>query len=83
MQEKFDNPKKKQAGAVSMIRRDGNKHALVGALIDLQFEELDNYTITKGSAVTAQNGDLIHTGQMAKYLNEDGNVSICGPLIRQ
>ena len=85
MQDKFANTQKKQAGAVSLIKRDTNNHPVVespdddpllSALLQLKFGDLQEFELTKGSGVTTQNGDLIHAGQLMKYLNEDGNVNI-------
>lgn len=64
------NEPKRRTGSVTMLERHQNKHpvlttqsedVILHALITLNVETyVENYSLTKGNAVTAQNKDLIH-----------------------
>ncbi|CAG2198651.1 unnamed protein product [Mytilus edulis] len=72
---------KRRAGSVTMLERHQNYHpilttqsedVILHALITLNVEtDVENYSLNKGNAVTAQNKDLIHRGEWLRYLDEN------------
>ena len=74
---------KKPAGTISFLKRGSGlrpvvenpcEDVFIQSMLRLQYG-LESYNLTRGSAVRAASGEIVHSGQWVKFLNEDEDVS--------
>ncbi|XP_052075508.1 uncharacterized protein LOC127712964 [Mytilus californianus] len=69
----------KPVGAISFLKRGSglrpvienpDEDVFIQAMLKVNYG-LDSYSLTRGSAVRAASGEIVHSGQWVKFLNED------------